>query len=385
MELEQSGLTLSASEFAAATGVGRERLRTWERRHGFPEPVRHGAGARRYRAADVRRVLAVRRAVELGVPLRAAIDDAKVLADESDPGAVAALAGETLEHAPFGAVVIAGPRPLTIAWVNGDVRARPDGPSPGDDLLAIAPGLAGSECRARLERLFAGEEGALWLEHPSFGGGFDELVGSARPVRSIGWRLPRRGDLPPLVLLVESPDEPAPGAREPAGRLRGALDRAGSWAAAIEDVSMALRDEIGPAAMAEALERLVVRVGALDAALASRSDDTLLVGRSIRGMLEPSMVAVEGFAVLAAALRDRAIDWLGPAGLRAFGVPEGNSAVVVPVAAAGERVGALLLLFRAELPLGDVERGLLGAVATTLGYALLRERSPARNRAAASG
>ena len=45
----KGGQTVSATRFAALTGVSRERLRTWERRYGFPEPHRD-----RRRAAPLR-------------------------------------------------------------------------------------------------------------------------------------------------------------------------------------------------------------------------------------------------------------------------------------------------------------------------------------------
>ncbi len=69
----KAGQTLSATDFAALTGVSRERLRTWERRHRFPEPVREHGGARRYAVDDVARVVAVRRAIEAGTPVAAAL------------------------------------------------------------------------------------------------------------------------------------------------------------------------------------------------------------------------------------------------------------------------------------------------------------------------
>jgi GAF domain-containing protein len=47
----------------------------------------------------------------------------------------------------------------------------------------------------------------------------------------------------------------------------------------------------------------------------------------------------------------------------------------VPVIAAGERLGVVLLAFSEELPLGDPERALLLGAATSLGYALLRRRA----------
>ena len=45
---------MSATRFAQLTGVSRERLRTWERRYGFPAPRRVAQGPRRYAVEDVR-------------------------------------------------------------------------------------------------------------------------------------------------------------------------------------------------------------------------------------------------------------------------------------------------------------------------------------------
>ena len=70
---DKGGQTVSATRFAALTGVSRERLRTWERRYGFPVPHRTDAGPRRYALEDVQRVVAVRRAAEAGVPIPRAI------------------------------------------------------------------------------------------------------------------------------------------------------------------------------------------------------------------------------------------------------------------------------------------------------------------------
>src|SRR3954451_23955520 len=83
-EVDTAGQTVTASRFAEMTGATRERLRTWERRHGFPAPVRAGRGARRYALQDVAPVLFVRRAVESGVPLKDAI--ARARAATARPG-----------------------------------------------------------------------------------------------------------------------------------------------------------------------------------------------------------------------------------------------------------------------------------------------------------
>jgi DICT domain-containing protein/predicted DNA-binding transcriptional regulator AlpA len=65
--------TIAIGELAARTGVEEGTLRMWERRHGFPSPQRLGSGHRRYREADVERVLRVLRERAAGLSLAAAI------------------------------------------------------------------------------------------------------------------------------------------------------------------------------------------------------------------------------------------------------------------------------------------------------------------------
>ncbi|HMI69394.1 MAG TPA: MerR family transcriptional regulator, partial [Solirubrobacteraceae bacterium] len=85
--VDRGGQTVSATHFAGLTGVSRERLRTWERRYGFPEPRRVGSGPRRYAIEDVQRVVAVRRAAEAGVPIPHAIERTR---DDNAPSQMAA-------------------------------------------------------------------------------------------------------------------------------------------------------------------------------------------------------------------------------------------------------------------------------------------------------
>jgi MerR family transcriptional regulator, light-induced transcriptional regulator len=71
-KIPAAGLTISA--VAARTGLGVSVLRSWEQRHGFPEPERLLSGHRRYpesEVARIQRVVAERRA---GRTLEAAIE-----------------------------------------------------------------------------------------------------------------------------------------------------------------------------------------------------------------------------------------------------------------------------------------------------------------------
>src|SRR5450432_23803 len=48
------------------TGVSSDTLRMWERRYGFPKPVRNGAQVRVYTDADIERLVLIARALKAG-------------------------------------------------------------------------------------------------------------------------------------------------------------------------------------------------------------------------------------------------------------------------------------------------------------------------------
>src|SRR5215216_4535205 len=108
--VDKGGHTVSATRFAQLTGVSRERLRTWERRYGFPSPRRVAEGARRYALDDVGR------AAGEGVPLAEAI--ARATAQERPPDPAAATLAALVEHLPMPVVAVSGPAPLRIEYVN---------------------------------------------------------------------------------------------------------------------------------------------------------------------------------------------------------------------------------------------------------------------------
>lgn len=57
---------MSIGALSNATGVSVDTLRTWERRYGFPEPLRRNSGHRRYSLADVDRLRLIQQALALG-------------------------------------------------------------------------------------------------------------------------------------------------------------------------------------------------------------------------------------------------------------------------------------------------------------------------------
>lgn len=75
------------------TGIGKDTLRVWERRYGFPRPVRDASGDRLYPAEQVERLRLIRRLIDLGHrPGRlVGADDADLAAlVAADPGGGAA-------------------------------------------------------------------------------------------------------------------------------------------------------------------------------------------------------------------------------------------------------------------------------------------------------
>ncbi len=368
----KGGQTISATDFAALTGVSRERLRTWERRHGFPIPVRAHGGARRYAVDDVARVVAVRRAVESGVPIPSAIGATDLPADAGiSGGAQASLA----EHAPIAVVALSGPEPLRVEFVNAAVRHRPGAPGPGDDLLQLAPWFGDEPGCKTLRRLFTEDIVAAGCEHP------DWTAGLRSGAHSIAYRLPHEEGQRPLVALIgidtareRRTRQLLAEAEREREELRERAERDARFAEALAAITDIFRLSSGMAAIADATAALVRRLGAVDVAIAPSMAGALVLGRSARGLLGPEMVTVTRFDDLADALRDGETAWLEEETARAFGAPSGLALLVVPMLAAGESLGALLVVVDERADLTDTQRRLLRGVSATIAFALLRER-----------
>jgi DNA-binding transcriptional MerR regulator len=57
---------LTVTEVVTETGLSADTLRVWERRYGFPQPVRDNRGRRRYPRAQVDRLRQIKRLVDAG-------------------------------------------------------------------------------------------------------------------------------------------------------------------------------------------------------------------------------------------------------------------------------------------------------------------------------
>ena len=63
---ESSGLMLNISAVERETGLSKDVLRMWERRYGFPKPGRDENGERQYTVAEVTKLRAIKRLMDVG-------------------------------------------------------------------------------------------------------------------------------------------------------------------------------------------------------------------------------------------------------------------------------------------------------------------------------
>lgn len=369
------GQTVSATRFAELTGVTRERLRTWERRFGFPAPVRVGAGPRRYALQDAARVVSVREAAGRGIPLADAIAAAREAVPLDGPPADAFR--HAVERAPVPVALVSGPEPLRLAWANAALRAVEGAPAPGEPLNAVAAHPTGAVLSEHLVRDLRPVE----LEHPPWGG---SVVGAgSRPLRarSMVYRLPVEPGQRPLVAIVgvetrgEHEARAALAAAEAElARLRHREERHDRWLDALGGLAAEFQHEPGPDVVASALDILIRQTEAVDVGLASYVSGRLALHGTRRGALGATVLTVAAHPQVGRALRDVDGAWLEQPSARALGVPEGLYAVGVPVAVAGEVLGLLVMVFDEVEPLDADNRRLLAAISASVGFALLRDR-----------
>jgi DNA-binding transcriptional MerR regulator len=367
-------VTISAAEMVRLTGVGRERLRTWERRHDFPQPVRCRNNVRRYPAEDVRHVIAVSRAVDQGVPLAEAIE--QTIAHRDEHPTFQSL-GAALDHAPTPAIAVSGPEPLTVVWTNGATQAAPEAPEVGSDLLEELPAF-GPSARATIQRLLIGEGSDVSvISHADWIGTFPAER------RSVAWRVPPEMSAEAVVVLVQLP-EGAAVRHVPGVPGSSAVEQTAVWGAAAREARKALQQEPGIASAQRALSELVKGTGGADAFLATCHSGHMRTATSVRGSIPSKTIDLTHDSDVSRAIADAEVDWLGEQTLKLIGVPSRTQAIVVPIIAGRETIGGMFLLFAEELPLADVTRELLQAIATAIGAVLQREHNAAAAEAARS-
>jgi hypothetical protein len=373
--VDTHGQTVSATRFSELTGVSRERLRTWERRHGFPEPVRIGAGPRRYAIADAARVVAIRHAAAAGTPLQEAIAEARAAAPPNAPPEAAFRA--TVEGAPVPVALISGPEPLRLVWTNAALRAIEGAPAPGE----ILPAIAGHRTGETIREHFAGVLPRAEVEHPPWGGSVAGPGSAAITARSIVYRLATGPGETPLVAIVgvetrgehEARTALATAEAELA-HLRRRDERHDRWLDALGELAAEFQHEPGPDVVASGLDILIRQTDAVDVGLASYVSGRLALHGTRRGVLEATALTVAAHPQIGRALRDVDGAWLNEPTARSLGVPEGLHAVGVPVAVAGEVLGMLVMVFDEIEPLDEDNRRLLAAISASVGFAVLRDR-----------
>jgi hypothetical protein len=374
-QVDTHGQTVSATRFSALTGLSRERLRTWERRHDFPEPVRIGSGPRRYALADAARVVAVRHAAAAGAPLPEAIAAARGATPPDVPPEAAFRA--TVEGAPMPVALISGPEPLRLIWTNAALRAIEGAPMPGEILPTIAAHRTGDIIREH----FAGPLPRAEVEHPPWGGSVAGPGSAAITARSIVYRLATAPDQTPLVAIigVETRGEheartALATAKAELAQLRRRSERHDRWLDALGELAAEFQHEPGPDVVASGLDVLIRQTGAVDIGLASYVSGRLALHGTRRGVLEATALTVAAYPQLGRALRDVDGTWLDESTARPLGIPEGLHAVGVPVAVAGEVLGMMVMVFDEVEPLDEDNRRLLAAISASVGFALLRDR-----------
>lgn len=359
--MEMTGPTLSASEFADVTGMTRDRLRTWERRHGWPEPVRADGGARRYATDDAARVVAVRRLHESGVPLERAI--------EQNAGvALRSLAASTwralVDELPLPVVVLSGPTPLTIVHANVMLRERPDGPRAGDVIEDVAPWFVREAAYDRLRALFTGRQRMGLTAHP------DWTAAMQRTTSSMAVRVPQRPGTLPLVALVGVDTPSNRRAQTDIGRhrhqrevLTARTSRLETWAATTAEITR-LADGSSIGAMRTAMHALRRATGVTDTAAYVVCDGALQLQTCLRGRFGPPR---DASGVLAHAFGDRPSVWVGPDLAAQMGAPATCGATLVATPPRDGGPAALIALAGLRpLDLEPAEASLFEACATQI-------------------
>lgn len=309
------------------------------------------------------------------MPLQRAITAAS-RAVKQRPVSAASLASAA-EHLPTPLMILSGPSPTRIEYMNPALIgvAGAGGPKAGDEVTDLAPWYPGSDLDAGVSALLRTEERAVGCAHPPWSDP------SGAPVRSLLYRLPVDPGGPPLVAVVqlERPAERDAGRelsklREEHRLLDDRAYRQQRWLQAMAELAEVFQHETGTRLIQASADTLIRLLPAVDAGVAVYMGGELALGSTSRGLLGPSMVTVTAHAELTGVLRNRSPSWLPDPTSAAFGAAPGVRVLAAPVAVVGEALGVLLLVMEDESDLDEDLGRALSVVSAMIGFALLRDR-----------
>ena len=327
--------TVSSRELERLTGVSAERVRTWERRHGFPELLLDN-GHRRYFAADVPRVLAVSQLIAAGHRVDDAV--ARVVAGDYDALGGRAALEAALGALPASAVALSGPEPLRVVWANEAARTAESGEIVGE---LRAPDHGSVAYRA-LQRLLVGDsEAAHLVTHPSW------TDPESEPRRAIAWTVGPPEFVPAVIVLLDLPDDAEPEGdldTEPVDEEPTTLDIERQWATAVGHARRVMQRGVGRVGIDATADALVTGTDALDGFVVLVQGEQLRTGMSVRGRFHAAMVDRDRDDLRLATVTRRAV-WLSTETSADFSVPDGRQCLALPLLAGGHDYGYLMLEF----------------------------------------
>lgn len=348
---------LDINEVVSLTGVGRERLRTWERRFGYPRPVAKPSGRRTYHRDDLARIATISRLIERGVPVREAVASVR-------DGVVAPASWENpawLDHCPMASIALTRvDEGWRVSWANGAALADPDGVR-GDTPAETVAHRLGPEACIELDRLWEAPGGrAEVLLHP-------QLRYAAGPqVRSLAWR--RNQDL----LLIE-----LPGASAPGGSPHAASAAEARWSGAVGAARAVLQTQRGLAAINGAAIELARGSGAVDGFLLLATETELRTARSANGTVRSQVLPERPSPALRSAVATGEAAWLESRVAADLGLPSWIRLLAVPLSIDASLSGAITLVMPERAPIDAVVAEMLAVFAQAAGANLRRDRAAA--------
>ncbi len=384
--------SLTSREFVALTGVSAERVRTWQRRFGFPATTPDRRGRRGFFATDVPRVLAVKQLVAAGAPVAEAVRDVQA-------GRSLQVDLDVLESS-FGSldtpvVAVAGPSPMAVVWANDAARAAaPD----GADAVELPHALRDRSTTLQALLIEPPAE-PVWLAHrPWFAepATVDPVDALATPSRAVAWACGAPAFVPAVLLVMDVPaaDEDGADGDLPRGRHDGLgfnLQQQQQqqreqtlvehdWAVAFGTARRALQRGAGGKAIDQALGALISGGVGRDALLVLPQGDELRVLLSARGNLPTSALSPGTTRELRSTIDADVPVALGSKAVAELLAPDGGHSVATALLAGRAEVGFLVIASDDAPVLSEVQTDLLLAFATTLAAAITRDRAAAALR-----